>query len=70
VRPLLVVVPDIGTQNPKQMPPPEHQRPVKTLRTLDGVATLGLDETNFLIRRLLLTAAEQRTERGRVRLDG
>src|SRR5215216_600175 len=32
VRPLAVVVPDVGPQDPQQMPPPEHQRPVKTLR--------------------------------------
>jgi len=36
VRPLLVVVSDVGSQQPHQLAPAEHQRPVQTLRA-DGL---------------------------------
>lgn len=42
VRPLLVVVLHVGTQDPQQMPPPKHQHPVETFRTHGLHPPLGI----------------------------
>lgn len=42
MRPLVVVVPDVGTQEPDQMPPAKHQHPVKALRTHGRHPPLGI----------------------------
>jgi hypothetical protein len=42
VRPLLVVVANIATQQPQQMAPPEQQRPVQTVRPFSLDPALGV----------------------------